>query len=237
MSSPFVFKNIIAAIKKYKNIFSMLFDGVNESCQKTNFPALGNSFTFSLWVKTNIPDAGDGTQHHFISKANGTETHRLFIQTDGNLNYSDNVADSMTADVGAWGNTWRHVALTVVNGSVNGSALYFNGASVATGTINYINGDGIGTLSVGSFTDLTVGVIGNIDEVILFNAALTAGQINDIYNGGKPKDESKSSNIISYFRMGDSASFGTNWEILDEIGGNHLVSVNMEYADRVFDVP
>lgn len=215
----------------------MLFDGVSESCQKTNFPALGNSFTFSAWIKTNIPDLGDGTQPHIISKANGTETHRLFIQTNGNLNYSDNSNDAITADVGAWGNTWKHVALTVVNGSVNGSVLYFNGASVATGTINYTNGDGIGTLSIGSFTDLTLGLIGNIDEVIIFNAALTAASINNIYNNGKPKDESKLSNIISYYRMGDSASFGTNWNIPDKIGSNHLVSVNMEYADRVVDVP
>lgn len=230
-------RRILFGGSPFKNRFSMLFDGVSESCQKTNFRALGNNFTLSLWVKTNIPDAGDGTQPHFISKANGTETHRLFIQTNGNLQYSDNVADSITADVGAWGNTWKHVAITVVNGSVNGSALYFNGASVASGTINYINGDGIGTLSIGSFTDLTLGVIGNIDEVIIFDAALNAAAINAIYNNGKPKDESKRSNIISYYRMGDSASFGTNWNIPDKIGSNHLVSVNMEYADRVSDVP
>ena len=161
----------------YGNCYT--FDGVNDYINISNLPSLGNSLTILMWVKTNYADTGDGSQHHIFSAKTGTETHRLFVDTNGDLKYSDNINQVVTTDVGAWGNNWHHVAIVIQNGVASGTTIYFDGASKISGTIDFTAGGGnveIASIGGSSFFQ------GNIDEVMAWNIALNATHVSEIYN-------------------------------------------------------
>lgn len=49
---------------------------------------------------------------------------------------------------------------------------------------------------------------------------------------------SAKTNLVGWWRMGEGASFATNWSIPDDSTNNNTgTSVNMEEADRVTNVP
>ena len=87
-------------------------------------------------------------------------------------------------------------------------------------------------MSIGSYAGTSNFFQGNIDEVSLFNTALTdggvsvgqpaGGQIAQVYNSGVPNDIS-SFNPISWWRMGEEANYtGRNWDLIDQgSGGNN----------------
>jgi len=75
---------------------------------------------------------------------------------------------------------------------------------------------------------------GNIDEVSIWDSVKT---ISDVSDGGLPIDLSGKSNLVGWWRMGDNATFSTNWTIPDQVGSNDGVSQNMVLSGRTTDVP
>jgi hypothetical protein len=78
---------------------------------------------------------------------------------------------------------------------------------------------------------------GNIDEVSYFTSELSAPDVSKIYGTGVPNDIS-SLTPVGWWRMGDKASFSTNWTLVDQgSGGNNGTSVSMPVGARQTDVP
>jgi hypothetical protein len=77
---------------------------------------------------------------------------------------------------------------------------------------------------------------GNIDEVSVYDKALTFEEITNISIA--PTDLTPL-NPIAWYRMGDKATYdGTNWTLIDQGSeGNDATSVNMDEIDRVEDTP
>ena len=48
-----------------------------------------------------------------------------------------------------------------------------------------------------------------MDDVAIFNSELSASDVTSIYNSGYPKDESSTSNLVGYWKMGDGATYPT----------------------------
>lgn len=130
-------------------------------------------------------------------------------------------------------NTWYNIVATYDGrgGSTayDGMKIYLNGVRVDNANTSNNTYTAMHNLSapvsIGKFTT------GNIDEVAVWDSALTDGgvsvgqpageQIAEIYNGGVPNDLSSLS-PISWWRMGDAATWtGRNWDLIDQGSGSN----------------
>ena len=75
---------------------------------------------------------------------------------------------------------------------------------------------------------------GNIDEVAIFDSELDATQVSDIYNSGEP---TTITGATAYWKLGEQATFSTNWTVPDQVGSNDGTSANMTIEDRIGDAP
>ena len=77
-------------------------------------------------------------------------------------------------------NTWHHL-VGVRRGTTN--ELWFNGVQKATGTASVYAVNTAGKLYIGQFTH------GLMDEVRIYNRALSAKEVKALYNLEKPKEK------------------------------------------------
>jgi hypothetical protein len=118
--------------------------------------------------------------------------------------------------------------------------IYIDGTQAATSTtlvpssLSATAGDNfqIGALN-GSFL-----TSGNIDEVAIWNSALTQAQISQVYNNGYPADLTSLS-PVSWWRLGEDAYFvSPNFTVPNQItGAPNGTSANMDQSDLVADAP
>ena len=192
---------------------SLDFDGIDDYVDLgtglNSYLELGDSFSYSAWVKF----SADTTHRTIISslQASGpkgtqlrvlnTEAIRIiFIQSGAVYKYVD--SSVLAVD------TWHHVVATYDgSNTVGGINLYINGSldNSTTGTSGTLTSiTSAESLKIGKYASSSNMYEGNIDDVIVFNAELSASDVTDIYNSGKPKDESSTSNVLGYWRMGDN---------------------------------
>jgi len=157
-----------------------------------------NSFTFSTWVnfsalKKNTRFFDFGIEPSIISPASPVNDFLAFIPSYDNDNSfmrlrfrpatgtSYNVNSTVKCPVGAW----AHIALTYewdATASAGTAKIYLNGAVVGTGTIPGFNPSLLGStpfnyLGYSRWSQDTNGLNGTIDDVRLYNRALTAADI------------------------------------------------------------
>mgnify|MGYP003644441256 CR=1 FL=1 len=204
----------------FANQYSMEFDGVNDYIDLGDSDdfSFGNGttdspFSISAWIKI-----GQTTSQGIVTKygsVNSTQEY-LFYTTTGKLRLllldANNGENNFTTGITNLAiDTWYHVACTY-----DGRG----GINARLGITLYINGDEeTVTTSGGAYTamsntsqpvqigkHLTSELLGNIDEVAIFNSELSASDITSIYNSGTPNDLT-SLNPVAWYRMGDSGAF------------------------------
>jgi len=196
------------------NNFSMQFDG-------TNYVSAGNilnfertdAFSISAWVKTNATS----TQVIF-NKLISNVGYQFFINSTGKLGFyaqqSASVYIQKNSTAAFNNNSWHHVVIT------------YDGSSNRSGILLYANGNAAATTDVGSAslnativnsTDAIIGssFIGNIDEVAIWNAALSLDAVTEIYNA-------------TYNNTGKVLDLNTDT-------GNYTSSANLQYWNRLGD--
>jgi len=194
------------------NIASMSFDGINDYFDAP-VSALNSStaFSVSVWFKlaasSSILILGD------IITTNSSGFSLSYDGQWSTVRFRTMNGSNMYLDFSLAGDTnWHHFVGVFESDS---NKIYHNGGLVATSTAAQIpttmpstfgNGFKIGSDSAPSET---FGA-GNIDEVAIFNYALTPKQIKeDIYNAsttGKTADLNNNSNLtapVAWYRMGD----------------------------------
>jgi hypothetical protein len=188
-------------------------DGTNDS-----------PFSMSTWVRTaSSPTSGDGTR--FITQANpsGTGISILFAVNNGNGKFELQVRDSSGNWIGidstvASGNTWYHVGCTYDGSkSHTGIKLYLNGSletstsNISSGSYSAYNNGGYQLVIGGLLYNSTINRYnpsGTLqDDVAIFNAVLSASEMNGVYNGNYNPNK-----LISLYRAEDNTndSFGSN---------------------------
>ena len=209
------------------NTYSLSLDGTDD------YVALGNSsdlapssITISAWIKVSgsvdtfnyiVSRAGStyGSYHLRYTNANKFNVHLGFASSQ----FKNDITSSSTYTL----TDWHHVAFTYDQTNVK---LYVDGveefSAAETRAIDYTAGsDGTdthigqagGTLGYPSPSE------GLIDEVAIFNSALSGANISSIYNSGTPDDLSSYS-PVGWWRMGDNDG-GTGTTITDQgSGGN-----------------
>ena len=140
----------------------------------------GANGTVSFWVNREQSITGGATADErnraFFSNSDGTN----FLIDNNDRNDSIrfySAGGAISSVVGDWDNEWHHIAFTYEG--TNGT-LYFDGVSVGTGTITQPIGTSVYLYRVSP--DLYPN--GSIDDLAIFNRALTSIEIANIHNGG-----------------------------------------------------
>ncbi|MET0070595.1 MAG: Ig-like domain-containing protein [Candidatus Thiodiazotropha sp.] len=169
-------------------------DYVNLSPHITSFSGLSQG-TISAWINT----TSSAVQHIFSiydrSSPNeadlGVDNGELFFFVE---NTGPGILLNVEADMTINDGAWHHVAVTV-DGS--GNNLYVDGVQLTGGALTYLNGnsstsaffssvDFIDDMQIGSIDDSGSGIVnpfnGLIDEVRIYNRALTSSDIAELAN-------------------------------------------------------
>lgn len=157
----------------------------------TLVPALAGAHTVAMWVKVTDPTAASGIgspQTIFASRVDATHTVRVLISggTPGGFHVDiyngTEVHAGMDITQQFFANTWAHIAW-VWNGTTI-TALYKNASSLsiddttAVGAYGQPNSNNIASRDNDSNGALT----GAIAQCVVYDAALSAGNITSIYN-------------------------------------------------------
>ena len=164
----------------------------NGSSSIINLPVLGlggnATRSISAWVNPATTPSLLGTIYH-SGGTNAKESFIIYYQSDNKIRVEyDNRGFATTTTI--LNNTWTHIVATYNGGSIESSAntkIYINGAlqtvttsgSGATGVANTLNTDyaiGYRRYANQFYFD------GSIDQVRIFNKALSAGEVTTLYN-------------------------------------------------------
>ena len=162
---------------------------------------LVTELTVSAWV---YHKGGTGSSEAVVAKYDDStasgKTFFLLIDTS-NLSdlevHEDNSAGTNYVELGGattiTTNTWHHMAFTFKANDASGLRLYVDGVEDAsspasTANIDLIEGNSVPVM-VGAIRDTPSNFLnGSIDEVRIYNRALTTGEILDLYNEGTTPD-------------------------------------------------
>jgi len=184
-----------AAKCKYASCLS--FDGDDDYValgydESFDFKGYDKSFTLTAWINTDTLDSNGGIVTRSTQEA--TKQYALnFAATNNNISFtvrsdSTHVVSSATDTITA--NSWYYVVGVADSGTMR---VYVNGVTSGT-TDTYTNGPvkdrGTAVADIGVYYRNEAGseafFNGQIDNVMIFDYALTQEQISWLYNKGKP---------------------------------------------------
>ena len=200
----------------FLNNYSVSLDGTNDY---VDYGVLGglnsvSAFTISTWIKTS-------TANRMVFS--GTSSNRMSILTAG----VQVLLGGTTANIGSTdyddGN-WHQITLVFNSGTVT---IYSDGSSIADGSSSSFasstQSSAFNTFRIGQVVNLYY-FNGQIDEFAVWSSALSSSEIPDIQASNAPIDlrsdngnYTSSSNLINYWRMGDSDG-GSGTTVTDLVG-------------------
>jgi hypothetical protein len=165
--------------------YALNFDGTNDYVSIPDDPfSNNNTFTIQAWVKPE--SAGDNAYHGFLGWQTGGRKPSLWVSPTGDLHYDSYKGNTRFDGLISDGNNkffttgqWVHVVWT--NDGSN-YKIYKNGSLVATrtapDTFNASNNYGYQIGKVDNYFE------GQIDEVAIWDVALSTNDITALYNSG-----------------------------------------------------
>ena len=173
------------------------------------FSITTGGLSFAFWAKLDPASFASGGGRIF-DIGNG-ETNRILLgrQVDGISFYVDAASGGWiyTPPTGTlYDNVWRHYAITIEYGGTGGAAstykLYINGSIISSITttkqypqLGFRTNNNISTYANADGTDNgSRGIVGGIDDFQIFNRAIDATQVSNIYNNTTPPTDM----IVSY---------------------------------------
>jgi hypothetical protein len=178
-----------------KNGKAMLFDGKTGYIEMEN-PITSNDFTIVVWIYPNLPNSGDGYYHGFIGYQNGKGgvglgrspsmwynpwggIHAWITREDNKLVWNVNTGNLD-------GYKWQIVVMKKLENKV---WLYKNSEAIPSSPwnlsfINILHGDKYWVGKVDNYFN------GTIDEVRIYNRALSDEEIKQCFLGNCPNDNS-----------------------------------------------
>ena len=227
----------------FLNTYSLDFDGVDDYVSMGNVLNLANdgsdAISISLWLKTTLSSLG-----YLVSKQTAfTDGYGVFMLPTGEIAFYLGSSTSSARIYAYTQNTfndgdWHNVVITY-DGSQNVSGLniYVNNTSqaltvVTNNTPNNVSN--IANFAIGMRNGDAYPYLDYIDEVAVFDKVLTPTEITSIASA--PTDLTDLS-PIAWYRMGEEATFSTNWTVPDAVGSNDGTSNAMNIFDRVGEAP
>jgi hypothetical protein len=223
--------------------YSLSFDGVGDY-MNTNSNSLFNgltAFSVSCWIKRN------GTQQSYAAVLSYQTSTSQYIKLNFNT-YTDKIEMAIrpgstsvvkvTSSAGSiTDGEWVHIAVVGDANNLSNLNMYINGVldnDITSGNITTLAQSSdiyIGT-DAGAITSREFS--GNIDEVAIWDTALTSEQITSIYNGGEPTTISGST---AYWKLGEQSKFTDNWLVPNSALSNYSkFSFNFDGVDDYVEV-
>ena len=167
-----------------------VFNGSSSKIQLSQtYGAEGETFSYSFWFNTST-NAGSTEDEYIISKRNGENTFNIRIHTDGKIAVNNwtgagtlNTHEVRSTSSYTDGN-WHHFAFTYDGNAATKTICYIDGSrdtsmdwtyNLVTQSIS--NGNVLGQVDFGGRA-----YTGKIDQVRIFDRALDAGEVTQLYN-------------------------------------------------------
>ena len=199
----------------FANQYSVSLDGTNDYIQLPNgvlTTLSGTAYTISMWYNLDIVGS---YQEIFTAGSNLQIYFRPRITQVGLELYVNGL--SRFIQIAPYSNvgSWVHGCISV--DTTGTSTMYINGSSNTSNTVPQLTS--ISNPVIGCYDGASLFLNGYVDEVAIFNSALSASDVSDIYNSGVPADLTSLS-PVNWWRMGDNDG-GTGTTITDQgSGGN-----------------
>jgi len=198
----------------YVNEYSLSFDASDDFVSFGSVTALNSAsaFSVSVWYKK------ASTSNEGMIVGSGTANPSFYIQHFNNNQIYIAFGNLYAAVTAAGDTNWHHAVYVADSGT---HKLYWDGTDMSLGgTPPSTTGSTLGdTFYLGKWNTYAPHFGGEIDEVSIFDSALTASNVTSIYNSGVPNDIS-ALNPVNWWRMGDNDG-GTGTTITDQgSGGN-----------------
>ena len=207
--------------------YSLDFDGVDDFIDVGSIN-LGNTFTLSAWVNLN---GFANSQNTVFGGGNGI--YGIYIPNSTSIYFNFGSGYAIFIVPSLLTSTWYNIVFT--RNGANGE-VFVNGISQGTTTAlgaNNFTVNFLGCENQGVFTNYYFN--GNLDEASFYDSKLSASDISTLYNGGTPT--TLPGGAIAHYKMGEDATFLTNWTVPDNVGSNDGTSANMTIEDRVGEAP
>ena len=184
------------------------FDGANDFVSATSPLSVidtNTDLTLMAWLKR---DAASGVRDIVsLGSVNSTETAELRLNNLNQLEYGRNPAawQSVISDASIDQGVWTHVAVIQQGATVQ---LYINGVFEAAGSISSttnVTGTYLGARRYNGANDQFFA--GQLDEVRMWNVALSPAQVRDYMNQSLAGDEP---GLVAYYRMDYGTANGSN---------------------------
>jgi len=192
------------------------FDGVDDFIERNNAVISGTPATFSAWI--NLKSLGVNQRIVTINpKSAGNSALSIFVDTanKASAQHYDTDGAVATGTTTLTTNTWYHIV--GVFASDSSRTIYVNGVSQNTNTGVQSAMSGLNYTSIGDIAWSTGNIQffnGSIDEPMIFNSALSATEVSELYNRGLVNHTTYSTTTPSI-----------NWTGLAENDYNYFVDV------------
>ncbi len=169
----------------FSNPRSLSFDGTNDYVDVNAAPATTYPMTISAWVKRSTSANNAIVQIHDGS-AGSAEAFRLYIDSSNKLNMGIRVsgASYVITSSATIGTSWTYV--TAVFSSNTSGTLYVDGIADVTGSFSGQTPSVVNKTFIGSLRASVWPFNGLIDDVRIYNRALSAGDISNLYTTTAP---------------------------------------------------
>ncbi len=170
---------------------ALKFDGVDDYVDVPHSPSLNpttGKATIAAWINAARfkGPTGDDWQG-ILAKGGSPRIYSLYTEVSGSLHFSTGPSGSYIGDLSTGKltlNEWIHVA-AVVDGE---HRFYINGDPAGvSGTGAYVPAGSTADLTIGRTDESNREFQGMIDDVWIFDVALTDDQVKAIYNGNPPR--------------------------------------------------
>ena len=216
------------------NAYSVSFDGSDEYVNIADDSTLDITGDFSLacWFKFEGSDApglvGKWTAAQNSGYAFKVTSNKIRFYSNGEYEASDtDINDGLWHHlVGTWDGSNAHIYLDGVLDDNGGTGGFANPVA---------NND---NFFIGRIVSVSDYFQGNIDEVSLWNKALSAGNISALYQArgtANLNDDGNSANLQGWWRMGDGDTYPTITD--NSTNSNDGTMTNMAAEDIVKDTP
>ena len=167
------------------------FNGISGDITVNEAPSLdlNGSFTLSAWVE---PAIVSGSQTLLIKEATrascGYYLQIVDREIDGGFNNGSGCVDHITSNANLSAGNWYHIVVVLDHGS-NKYNTYLNGSLISSVAERKVPRPNTQTLLLGRSACDTCGferLNGVLDEVNIYNRALSASEVQTLYTAGNP---------------------------------------------------
>ncbi len=177
-----------------------------------------DDYTITAWINVSVVQGINTIVHKVF---NGEEGYIVAVRANGRLTFNvmntSGTFGARTATGAIVDNTWTHIAVTANDGTY---LIYMDGVDVTVAGVPGLIPEGISKdLFIGASPDTTDNFNGTLDEILIFNRTLSAGEIVTLLNNGVTFDNSVPVNSEDHFRVedhfiiDDSDKVGINTEV------------------------